>query len=283
MDYPRRNLLFDEYYYLWDYPFTKTLHTHPFYEIYYFHSGKCNYQIGQKTFELQPGSLIILDGLTPHGPIVDKKYDYVRSMFTFHPSIMQLVNEKAMLFNPMRPFEKLKNYHIPLTGAAKQEFEAGLQRINQLYGKRDLIDIQRLLLSFLDMLLFIYELCKEKMDHTEVLQTSKEEKVKAITHFIENHYYEPITLEYMEKKLYINKSYLSRVFRELTGMTIIDYLYKHRIHRAKLMLYQHRTISVTEVCHIVGFKHLPHFSRLFKQKVGMSPEQYRQYLQTDLL
>lgn len=283
MKFPRRNLLFDEYYYLWDYPFSmkEVLHSHLLYEIYYFHSGKVSYQIGEHVFELHPGSLIILNGLTPHGPIVDKKHEYVRTMFTFHPSIMQLVNEQALLLDPLQPFEVLKNHHVILQGEKKREFEESLNRINHLYGKQDLIALQRLLLCFFDMLMFIYDQCKDRLSRVESTRTNKEERVKAITALIENHYSENINLEYIEKKLYMNKSYLARIFRELTGMTIIDYLYKHRIQQAKLLLYRHGTISVTDVCQSVGFKHLPHFSRLFKQMVGMSPEQYRQYLQVN--
>lgn len=283
MSYPRRGLLFDEYYYLWNYPFTKSMHTHPFYEIYYFHSGKCRYQIGKEIFELQPGSLIILDGLAPHGPIVDRRNEYVRSMFTFHPSIVKLVRREQLMLDPLRPFDVLRHHHIRLQGALKADFEEHLQRLNHHYGKPNLIDLQRLMLCFLDLLMFIYECCMDQMEAAEVVKTSKEEKVKAVTSIIEKHYDEQINLEYMEKKLHVNKSYLARIFRELTGMTIIDYLYKHRIHQAKLVLFQHRTMAVTEVCRKVGFKHLSHFSRLFKQMVGMSPEQYRNYLRTGVV
>src|SRR5690625_1796198 len=61
-------------------------HTHPKYEIYYFHSGKCKYRLGSNSIELVPGDLIVMNGMTEHGPIVDWSYPYVRTMLLFDKS-----------------------------------------------------------------------------------------------------------------------------------------------------------------------------------------------------
>lgn len=113
--------------------------------------------------------------------------------------------------------------------------------------------------------------------------SEKERNVQTIIAFIEQRYREPLTLESMEKSLFMSKHHLSRMFRELTGTTIIDYLYKYRINQAKIMFILNRACSVTEVYQEVGFQSISHFSRLFKKYVGISPEQFRKKVQPNLL
>ena len=58
-------------------------HSQSEYEIFYFHGGKCNYLIGNKLYALQPGDLIIMDGMTLHCANVDKRYAYSRTVLHF--------------------------------------------------------------------------------------------------------------------------------------------------------------------------------------------------------
>jgi AraC-like DNA-binding protein len=55
----------------------------------------------------------------------------------------------------------------------------------------------------------------------------------------------------------------------------MTFLYEYRINEAKKMFLQDKDISVTTVSYKVGFKHLSHFSRIFKQHVGISPEAFK--------
>ncbi|GIP33892.1 AraC family transcriptional regulator [Paenibacillus sp. J2TS4] len=250
-------------------------HSHSQYEIYYFHSGKCSYLLGDKVIDLVPGDFILMNGMTPHCPRTDLNVEYVRSNFLFDPSFIQILEEKPRNINLLKPFQVLRNHHLRLDGERKTEMEQLLERINNLYRKNDLFSYHKLRLAFIELLLLIYEMCQEEMAKQEELPQEKERTVQNILSFIESRYTESIHLEQLEAELHMSKYYLARLFREVTGQTIFTYLYQRRINQAKMLFMLDQGQSVTQVGYLVGFKHPAHFSRLFKQQVGMTPDQYR--------
>lgn len=91
-------------------------HSHAFYEIYYFHEGRCTYLIGDSVFTLKPGDLLLMNGLTLHCPNVEPDSRYVRSILHFDPAwICRGLSEtaKSILLDP---FETLRNHRMTLTG-----------------------------------------------------------------------------------------------------------------------------------------------------------------------
>jgi YesN/AraC family two-component response regulator len=92
--------------------------------------------------------------------------------------------------------------------------------------------------------------------------------------YIHEHYAEPITREGLAHHLGMSDDYLTLCFRKELGMTPIAYLNRYRVNQAKAML-TGSTQSITEIALAVGFSDSGYFSRVFRQKVGMSPEAFR--------
>ncbi|MEV0487976.1 helix-turn-helix transcriptional regulator [Streptomyces sp. NPDC050508] len=65
-----------------------------------------------------------------------------------------------------------------------------------------------------------------------------------------------------------------RAFKEAYGETPGQYLTHRRIERAEEML-RSADLSVTEICHLVGFSSLGTFSARFKARTGLTPSEYR--------
>src|SRR6476660_5006589 len=64
-------------------------HSHQEYEIHFFHSGDCRYLINNRIYDLQPGDIILLDGMTLHKPNPQPGSTYIRSMIHFSPIWLQ--------------------------------------------------------------------------------------------------------------------------------------------------------------------------------------------------
>ena len=88
-----------------------------------------------------------------------------------------------------------------------------------------------------------------------------------------------LTLESIASELYVSQSHLSRMFQKVTGGSFLDYVRDVRISLACKLL---RTTNLTneEIVGRCGLKDIPHFYRLFKAHMGMTPYQYRMSQQT---
>jgi AraC-like DNA-binding protein len=128
-------------------------------------------------------------------------------------------------------------------------------------------------------LLLIYNYSKMPSAVREATPSEKEKIVQKLITYVENHYMEELSMDRLAGALHLNKHYLARTFREITGVTVFNYLFQRRINEAKILFLLERDASVTEICYRVGFKSLPHFCRLFKQMVNETPEHFRRSLE----
>ncbi|MFS0728332.1 bifunctional transcriptional activator/DNA repair enzyme AdaA [Paenibacillus sp. 1P07SE] len=93
--------------------------------------------------------------------------------------------------------------------------------------------------------------------------------------YIHSHYELKITLQSMAEILERNSSHIQRTFKELLGISPLQYLHDVRIERAKNLL-RIQELSTTQIAYEIGYSSLSHFSKVFKAKVGLSPKIYRE-------
>jgi DNA-binding response OmpR family regulator/nitrogen-specific signal transduction histidine kinase len=92
--------------------------------------------------------------------------------------------------------------------------------------------------------------------------------------YIHEHYAEAISLESAARYVGVSKEYLARCFHQETGVTLVTYLNRYRVNRAKALL-EAGGKSITQVAMEVGFSDIAYFSRVFRREAGMPPSAYR--------
>lgn len=102
--------------------------------------------------------------------------------------------------------------------------------------------------------------------------SAKLKRVERVIKFMSENYNQKITLRQLADKAGVSVSYLSSIFKEITGTSPIDYLMDMRMFRAKTLLLE--GVSVTETAELVGFNDVHYFSRYFKKYEGVCPSQY---------
>jgi AraC-like DNA-binding protein len=253
-------------------------HSHEHFEIYYFHHGKCHYFIDDKIYDLSPGDMLIMHGMTLHRPNPDPHVDYVRSVIHIDPHYMQNLLKPFSQVDLSFPFRKLKNVYLNLY-EADRDIDEMLYNLYVHYRQKDCPTSRiRTSLRLIELLTFIYERCEqmEPQEKAEKKQQSKIEHVQAIVSFVEEQYRrQDLALDHIAEATYLSKHYVSRIFKEVTGASLMEYIVSKRINQSKILLLSADDMNITDVCYTVGFKHLSHFSRVFKQKVGQTAEQFR--------
>jgi two-component system, response regulator YesN len=99
-------------------------------------------------------------------------------------------------------------------------------------------------------------------------------KIKKVHEFVGRNFAREITLEMAAEEVGLSPQYLSKVFKEETGMNFIEYVTEKRIQRACFLL-REGTGNVKEVSHMVGYSDVNYFCRIFKKVTGVTPGQYK--------
>lgn len=92
--------------------------------------------------------------------------------------------------------------------------------------------------------------------------------------YIEEHLTEDLSLVALGEAVYLSPVYLSRIYKQITGNRLSEYVLLRRIERAKPLLAD-RGLKIAEIATNVGFESAAHFSRIFRKVVGNSPQEYR--------
>lgn len=99
-----------------------------------------------------------------------------------------------------------------------------------------------------------------------------------VKRYIEQNFSHEITLYDLSKVVYLNASYLSRLFKQVTGDTITEYLLQVRMEKAKQLLIQ-TDLLVQDIALKIGIDSPAYFTRVFKREVGCTAQEFRlQYL-----
>lgn len=98
--------------------------------------------------------------------------------------------------------------------------------------------------------------------------------VKQACEYTLKHIDEDISVKKLSEKLFINKSYLSEIFKQQVGMTVLEYITMVKMERAKKLL-QEGNLKNYQIAEILGFQDNEYFGRLFKKYTGVLPKDYR--------
>ena len=97
---------------------------------------------------------------------------------------------------------------------------------------------------------------------------------QAASAYIEAHSADKFSLQALSDALFVNGSYLLRLFRSRTGQTLLGYHNRVRCDKAQALL-RDTGLSISEVGEAVGFVSSAHFSHVFKKTTGMTPTEFR--------
>lgn len=84
---------------------------------------------------------------------------------------------------------------------------------------------------------------------------------------------EELTLHTLAERLYVNPSYLSRLFKREEGKSISEYLLKRSMEHAKELL--HSGVKVYDAAEAAGYRDVSYFARVFRKYWGVAPSELK--------
>lgn len=235
-------------------------HYHDFFELYYLEAGTRYHMAGDNLYCLQPGDFVLFPPYAMHYSYGEQDVAFKRLVLYFNKEIIKPAKILDALGNEARVFksgEKKDVHHLLRQLLKEQEQE-------DAYSE----DMMLLLLNQLLLLLV------RNLDETRKARPENRSRMSGVIRYLNENYTEPITLENLAARFYINPSYLCREFKKHIGGTVIQYVNDLRVLHAQRLL-QETDKSVTEISKIVGFSNVTHFNRIYKSNTGMSPSETR--------
>lgn len=124
------------------------------------------------------------------------------------------------------------------------------------------------------MLGYLYLFFSKMLSKSQYARKPSEEYIQKAVEYMENNYTYPINVTNIAKHVGIERSYLYRLFQSEFQCSVYDYFLNLRLDKAQHMMIN-SNISITQIAISHGFTNVSHFSKVFKKKYGMCPNNYK--------
>ncbi|MGF7145149.1 AraC-like DNA-binding protein [Anaerotaenia torta] len=243
-------------------------------EVCYVVKGKKGIYINDRLVTMEKGSLLFINSHVRHRTVPVSNEDYECFVFSFQPE--RLLPWKKMV--PDHDFSLLfdRDYLHVKPEWIDQVFLVGMNKVLATSFMHNMESVfNHKFLEYIVYLNMKTGLDKEGQFHKH---NGKMRSFKLLTDYIEKQNY-CVTLEELSMKFYLNHYYICHLFKEISGMTLLEYINTHKVRKAQEMLkYTDRTI--TEIAGECGYDASSKFNRIFKKNVGVSPTEYRKKYKT---
>lgn len=95
--------------------------------------------------------------------------------------------------------------------------------------------------------------------------------------YVMNHIGEKVGMDEMARRLGLNPTHFSRLFKIETGLTYIEFVTKLKMERAQELLNQ-TNITIVDIAEQLGYDNVSYFIKLFRNFSGMTPVEYRKLI-----
>ncbi len=120
----------------------------------------------------------------------------------------------------------------------------------------------------------VYDSLMRVLDAVEAEGLDMDNLILSVKNYIDQHYQENLSLEFLADMVHLSSSYLSKLFKKETGQNLSSYIQHVRMEHAKSLL-RTTNLKTYEIAEAVGISDPVYFSRIFKKATGYKPKDYR--------
>lgn len=246
------------------------LHFHDYYELMLPLTSSGSIFVKDQIYPLQRGHLYLISENTLHRTIANGFH----SRFVLHVSRRTL----TQLSTQQTDFVRLLQEPFRCSPLEQTQFDQLSTLFQTLNGDRNdggfgsdlrqTVDLIELLLAAAQIL--------NLSPADDIIQNKDFARINPILDYIQDNLTEPLSLDRIAGHFFLNKHYLCRIFKSATGFSVMDYIIRSRVLRARQLLQE--GVSVQQAGEQAGFADNSHFIRTFGNLTGTSPGRYaREY------
>ncbi len=250
-------------------------HMHSEYEIYYLLEGKRYYFIESETILIHPGTLLFIKKETIHKTTSVAGYPhYNRMLIELKQDWMEDFFQRLRVVTIEGFFEKCRVVELDAEG--QRLAEQTILAISKEAHDREIGYEQMIRARLIELMLYIIrnKQMGPPIDSSGKQLSAKCCKVNEVAEYIQENCHKKLSLIWLGEHFFVSKCYLSRIFKEVTGFTVNEYLTVQRIKRGRRLL-ETTDYNITQISEMSGFESVTYFERVFKKQMGQTPFKYR--------
>lgn len=250
-----------------------------FYSISLKGENECSIKYGREYYDFEEGVLLFsAPGQIINYEEIDEEAKYSGWGIFFHPDLIRgtFLNSKIKEYNFFH-YSVYEALHISQN--EKDMLESILTKVKKEYENNIDQFSQEVLVSHLGLILSYSQRFYGRQFITRKKQNI--EIIHKLQNILTTYYKEGIqlksgipTVKFLSEKLNITSNYLTDLLKQETGKNTQEHIHLYLIEKAKDMLVASNK-SASEIAYELGFEYSQYFSRLFKAKTGMTPNEFR--------
>ena len=252
-------------------------HWHEEIELVYLSKGTLQCAVGNRRFPLRKGEALFINTGIPHAFFEESGIPYEESDIVFHPRLIygdvgSIFYEKYML--PLMRCPSMAGFAFRKDLDWQREAALSIKEaVTVCRTKPELYEFTvREALTNVFTLLLRHN--SGELQQTEARSSSLMERVKRMLDYFHSHYQESISVEQLAKQANICKRECQRDFKKVLGLTPTQYFEQYRLAMS-LRLLTESSCSIIEIADQCGFQSPSYFTKLFREKYGVTPTAFR--------
>ncbi len=256
-------------------------HRHDFIEIAFLSQGTCLHSYHNEKVKLIPGDIFVITPHEDHSFEISSKTVIYNCLF--YPDALgedwvrlkQVTGIYDLLI--VEPFYRPEEGHQEILHMTPEETGSLKTILDGMLTEQETRSEGFVLLQKANLIRFLCSLgriWKKQFNSGGKLYSSRRNMMAEAMAYIEQNMKEDMRIEILASRAYMSPSYFRKLFKEVTGLTPIEYINSLRISKARQLL-EGGSCSVTEAGEAVGVNDLNYFSKIFKAASGMTPTEYK--------
>lgn len=255
-------------------------HTHDFIEITFVAAGSGVHYMNQHALPVRRGDLYIINYGVSHEFRPAPGGQLIVYNCIFYPEFLdyRLVGSRdfsdvvnSFLFRSLSPLYTPDRPDIHASGAGLTLLEGLYERMYEEYSAKENGYLEMLRALVMELIVTVFRLYRNQsasgaMPHRRLIEN--------VVAYMRDHYAQTVRLEDLSMMAFLSRNHFCRCFKELTGMTAVEYMQKLRVEEAARLL-KNTLLDVGQVGERVGYADRRYFNDVFKRIMGMTPGQYR--------
>ena len=245
------------------------------YQIHYILQGERFFYSEQGNYRMTKGTLALVDKKQiPYTNIVGGDY---HERFLLEIDEKWLLELSNVLKYDFTELFSLKQGVWELSFSQQEKMNQFINGFEKVYQENEK-EIEGVIkkTEFISLLTFMIEDIDTRAKDLNIPQSQqlRYSKVREIVRYVIENCCELNSLEELASLFYLDKSYLSRIFKEVTNFTVNDFIHYQRIGHAREMIAD-PNMTIAQIAERLGYTSQSYFCRVFEKLIGVSPMQYR--------